>query len=96
MPTFPLTTHTPEDLESALHCSLRTLWEQPLEVPEAPKGWAARTQLALETEDSRAIEECAREIVQAHGQYPATFDRKGWLYVLRNLTIWASRRAIPT
>lgn len=93
MPTVQYTTHTAEVVESALRCTLRTYWEQPLEIPEAPEGWAARAQLALDAEDGKAIEECAREIVQAHRQYPATFDRKGWLYELRNLTIWAGHSA---
>lgn len=79
------------DLEAALRDAVRTLAQQPREVPEAPEGWQARTLQALEADDGEIIAACAMEIVHAHSQYRATFDVKGWLFELRNLTIWADK-----
>lgn len=79
------------DLEAALRDALRTLEQQPREVPEVPDGWPTRALHALAAEDAQAIAACAMEIVVAHSQYRATFDVKGWLFDLRRLTIWADK-----
>lgn len=80
-----------DELEAALRDALRTLAQQPREVPEVPGGWPARAQQALDAEDAQAIAACAVELVHAHSQYRATFDVKGWLFELRNLMIWADK-----
>lgn len=68
----------------ALRCAIQTAQEQPREVPEAPAGWAAAAQTALDAGDAEQIQACADQILRAHGQYRAEFDIKGWLYDLRN------------
>lgn len=74
-------------LDEALRGALRTLEDQPLEVPEVPPGWVERAKHALDAEDDLAMEGCASEIVKAHRQYPASWERKAWLVDLRNLSL---------
>lgn len=73
------------EISSALRCTLLTLAEQPREVPQAPTGWSVRTQAAIDKNDESAVMDCAIEIVQAHSQYRAEFDSKGWLFDLRQV-----------
>lgn len=70
-------------LNSALQSALDTATDQPREVPELPAGWADRVATALANDDVAQVEALAKEIATAHSQYPAEFDRKGWLYDLR-------------
>ncbi len=70
-------------LDEALRCAVNTAKEQPGEVPERTPDWIERAQAALEAEDEDAILACANEIRNAHSQYRADFDVKGWLYDLR-------------
>lgn len=73
----------PKSLSTVLECAMDTLMIQPREVPQAPAGWLEKAQMALESDDEPAMLECALAITRAHGQYPAEFDDKGWLYDLR-------------
>ena len=69
---------------AALRCAVQTAQEQPREVPEAPAGWVAKAQAAVDTNNEEQVQACAREILSAHSQYRAEFDVKGWLFDLRN------------
>lgn len=74
-------------LTSALQCALDTAADQPREVPEMPAGWVGRATTALANDDAAQMEVLAKEIASAHSQYPAEFDRKGWLYDLREVLL---------
>jgi hypothetical protein len=87
---FGMTTTTAFDpmekaisLVEAVRCALLTLEEQPAQVPQIPKGWAAKARAALNSKVTEEIKICALEIAKAHSQYRAEFDIKGWLFELR-------------
>lgn len=80
-------------LEDALRCAVLTASEERAEVPEAPAGWAARAQAALDTEDAAEILDCATQIAMVHSQYSADWDHKGWLFDLRAV-LYRPRRAL--
>lgn len=80
-------------LRAALQCAIDTAKDQPREVPELPAGWLARAEAAVANSDDALVESLAREIASAHSQFPAEFDRKGWLYDLREVLL-ANRLAL--
>ena len=84
-------------LRAALQCAIDTAKEQPREVPECPAGWLARAEAAVAGPNDALVELRAREIAGAHTQYPAEFDRKAWLYELREVLLanMLARRNAP-
>jgi hypothetical protein len=60
-----------------------TYRDQPREFPEMPAGWLSNLNDALVVNDHRSLFRLGKVLATAHSQYPADFERKPWLAVLR-------------